>query len=170
MKVFEALSGRRSIRKFSERVIEEEKVERLVDALIWAPSAGNLQMRKFFFVKDEKVKRAISSAALNQMFIAEAPLVVVGCTNSRIVKRYGDRGVHLYTIQDVACSIMCMMLAAYEMGLGSVWVGAFYESPLADALDLPDSLRPVTIVPVGYPEESPSAPTRVDRDEAIVFM
>ncbi len=170
MDVFDALLKRRSIRRFSDRDIEDEKVEKLIDSLIWAPSAGNLQMRKFFFVKDEKVKKDIAMAALHQMFIAEAPLVIVGCTNTRIVKSYGDRGVHLYTIQDVACSIMGMMLVACEMGLGSVWVGAFYESPVANILNLPDSLRPVSIVPIGYPAETPAAPRRVNRDEAVLFI
>jgi len=167
--VLKIIKERRSIRSFEKKDISEEIIEKLIDAVIWAPSAGNLQSRKFYFVKDGKIKKNIAVAALNQNFIAEAPLVVVGCTDRRIEKRYGDRGVHLYSIQDVACSIMNMMLAACENGLGSVWVGAFRESEVFEILDIPSNLRPVAIVPVGYPLRIPSAPPRVLVKEAVEF-
>ena len=94
------------------------------------PSAGNLQSRKFYFIKNERTRKMLAQAALNQNFIAEAPLVIVGCTDSRISYKYGERGADLYSIQDVALSIMGMMLVAHEKGLGSTWVGAFHEGKL----------------------------------------
>ena len=93
------------------------------------------------------MKKSLAAAALNQNFIAEAPLVIVGCTDSRIALKYGERGVFLYSIQDVACSIMGMMLVAHENGLGSTWVGAFNEEAVSGVLSLPRHLRPVAIVP-----------------------
>ena len=167
--VLKIIKERRSIRSFQKKDIPEEIIKKLIDALIWAPSAGNLQSRKFYFVKDENTKRDIATAALNQNFIAEAPLVVIGCTDRRIENRYGDRGVHLYAIQDVACSIMNMMLTIWENGLGSVWVGAFKESDVFKILDIPNNLRPVAIVPVGYLSRIPSAPPRVSAKEAVEF-
>jgi nitroreductase len=167
--VLKIIKERRSIRSFEKKDISEKVIEKLIDALIWAPSAGNLQARKFYFVKDDKIKKNLAVASLNQNFIAEAPLVVVGCTDRRIENRYGDRGVHLYSIQDVACSIMNMMLAAWENGLGSVWVGAFKESDVFEVLDIPHNLRVVAIVPVGYPSRIPSAPPRVSAKEAVEF-
>ncbi|MBI3592237.1 MAG: nitroreductase family protein [Nitrospirae bacterium] len=168
-KVLETIKERRSIRDFKEQDIPAEIIKKLTEAVIWAPSAGNLQSRKFYFVTDAKLKKAIAAAALNQNFIAEAPLVIVGCADSRIANRYGDRGVNLYMIQDVACSIMNMMLTVWENGLGSVWVGAFRESDVFEILDLPNYLRPVAIVPVGYPSRIPSAPKRVSVKEAVEF-
>lgn len=169
MSILRLIKERRSIRDFLDKDIPEDIIDKLIDALIWAPSAGNLQSRKFYFVKEERLKKQLASAALNQRFIAEAPLVVVGCTDSRIYSRYGDRGVNLYSIQDVACSIMSMMLLAWENGLGSVWVGAFREADVAEILDLPHNLRPVAIVPVGYPSRIPLAPPRVSKREAVEF-
>lgn len=169
MEILKAVRERRSIRNFHKKEIPEEIVDKLIDALIWAPSAGNLQARKFYCIRDQRLKRDIASAALNQTFIAEAPLVIVGCTDSRIANRYGERGVHIYAIQDVAASIMGMMLVAHENGLGSVWVGAFREGAVVDVLRLSQSLRPVAIVPVGYPSRIPSPPPRVSRDEAVEF-
>ena len=169
MEILKTIKERRSIRSFQKKDISDEIVDKLIDALIWAPSAGNLQARKFFFIKDEKLKKGIASGALGQSFIAEAPLVIVGCTDSRISGRYGDRGVYLYSIQDVAASIMGMMLVAHENGLGTVWVGAFDEEEVFNLLNLPENLRPIAIVPVGYSLRIPSPPPRVSRHEAVEF-
>jgi len=169
VEILEAIRERRSIRNFQKKDIPQKIVDKLIDALIWAPSAGNLQARKFFFVKDAKLKEDIAAAALNQDFIAEAPLVIVGCTDSRISNKYGERGEYLYSIQDVAAGIMGMMLVAHENGLGTVWVGAFREEEVFDLLNLPQNLRPVAIVPVGYPVKIPSPPPRVSRQEAVEF-
>ena len=99
----------------------------------------------------------LARAAFNQHFIAVAPLVAVACLDRRIAARYGDRGVNLYSIRDVAASVENMLLTAHELGLGSVWVGAFNEYDVAEILELPDNLRPVAIVPIGYPARTPGA-------------
>lgn len=167
MDILKAVKERRSIRNFQKKMIPDNLIGKLMEALIWAPSAGNLQARKFYFVRKDTVKQRIAAAALNQNFIAEAPLVIVGCTDSRIYQKYGERGVHLYSIQDVAVSIMGMMLVAHEHGLGSVWVGAFREDDVGRILGTPKHLRPVVIVPVGYPAKIPHAPPRVSKKEAV---
>ncbi len=169
MDILKAVRERRSIRDFQKREISKDLVDKLIDALIWAPSAGNLQARKFYFIKDENIKKKIAAAALKQHFIAEAPLVVIGCTDSRIAYKYGDRGVNLYSIQDVACSLMGMMLVAHENGLGSAWVGAFHEDIVSNILKLPGYLRPVAIVSIGYPSKIPGPPQRVSKEEAVEF-
>jgi len=168
--VLKIIKERRSIRNFQKKDIPDELTAKLTDAIIWAPSAGNLQARKFFFIRDAKIKKELVQAALNQHFIAEAPIVVVGCVDSRIGRRYGERGIHLYAVQDVACSIMNMMLVACEIGLGTVWCGAFIESEVSHILKLPYNLRPVAIVPVGYPSSIPAAPKRVSAEEAVEFI
>lgn len=169
MDILKAVKERRSIRDFQRREIPKDIVDKLIDALIWAPSAGNLQARKFYFIKDESLKKQIATAALKQHFIAEAPLVVIGCADSRIAYKYGERGIDLYSIQDVACSLMGMMLVAYENGLGSIWVGAFHEDIVSNILKLPRHLRPVAIVSIGYPSKIPSPPPRVYKEEAVEF-
>lgn len=169
MNVLEAVKKRRSIRNFLKRDVPEEVIDLLVDSLIWAPSAGNLQSRRFYMIRDARLRKELAAAALNQVFIAEAPLVVTCCTDSRIAGRYGRRGVELYTIQDVAASVMCMMLAAEEAGLGTCWVGAFREERVSGALDLPADLRPVALVPVGYPSRIPKPTSRLPSSDLIVF-
>ncbi len=167
MDILRAVRERRSIRDFQKKEIPDSLLDKLAEALIWAPSAGNLQARKFYFVMNNDIKKKIAGAALNQNFIAEAPLVIVGCTDSRISYKYRERGVYLYSIQDVALSIMGMMLVAHENNLGSCWVGAFNENDIHKILKMPDYLRPVAIVPVGYPSKIPGPPPRVSKKEAV---
>ncbi|MBI5179929.1 MAG: nitroreductase family protein [Nitrospirae bacterium] len=167
MDVLKAVKERRSIRNFQKKELPNDAVDKLIDAIIWAPSAGNLQSRKFYFIKDAELKQQIASAAFGQNFIAETPLTIVACTDNKISKRYGDRGTHLYSIQDVSASIINMMLVAHELGLGTVWVGAFDEWQVFEILNLPKNLRPVAIIPVGYPAKIPSAPRRVSKNEVV---
>lgn len=167
MDILEIIKGRRSIRAHLKKSIPRNIIEELKESLIWAPSAGNLQARKFYFVFNQGIKKRLVSAALGQAFISEAPLVIVACADLRIEKYYGKRGSELYVLQDVAASIQNLMLFCYERGLGSAWVGAFNESKASEILNLPSNLRPVAIIPIGYPAESPKPPERIHRDMAI---
>ncbi len=170
MNVLSVIMGRRSIRNFEEKPVPREAMDRLIDALLWAPSAGNLQSRKFYFVTDAALRRKLAMAAYGQAFIARAPLVVVACADKEAVSgRYGRRGIDLYCVQDATLSAMCMMLEACELGLGSVYVGAFSEKEVGKALGLPEYIRPVALLPVGYPLIVPDAPARVRAEEAVVF-
>lgn len=171
MKILEAIKERRSVREFQRKEILPEALEVLMEALIWAPSAGNLQSRRFYFVFNQEIKERLARAALHQSFIAQAPLAVVACADhDRVVRRYGERGVMLYCLMDVAASVQNLLLAAHELGLATVWVGAFHEEEVRRVLGLPPHLCPVTIVPVGYPAERPAPPQRVSKEEAILFM
>jgi nitroreductase len=169
MDISKTIKERRSIRDFKKKEIANDIIDKLIDALIWAPSAGNLQARKFYFVRDEELKKKIAIAALKQHFLAEAPIVVIGCTDSRISYKYGERGISLYSIQDVSCSLMGMMLVAHENGLGSVWVGAFDEDAVSDILKIQKFLRPVALVAVGYPSKVPVPAPRISKEEAMEF-
>ena len=170
MEILKIIKERRSIRRFQKKEIPEEIIDKLIEALIWAPSAGNLQSRKFYFIFDQKTKEKLAIAALGQDFIAEAPLVVVGCTDDKISWRYGERGKNLYSICDVSASIENLMLLATEIGLGTCWVGAFDEKEVSKVLNSPKNLRPIAIIPVGYPAEKPSAPPRVSKEKAVEFI
>jgi nitroreductase len=170
MNILDIITNRRSVREFQNLEIPRELVDGLVESIRWAPSAGNLQSRKFYFVFNQEIKNKIAKAALNQNFIAQAPLTIVACLDRNISVRYGERGVNLYSIQDVAASIMSMMLAAHAMGLGTVWVGAFHEFEVFEILDLPHNLRPIAIIPVGFPLKVPMPTTRLASEELVVMV
>lgn len=166
--LLETIKERRSIRKFKRKDIPEEHLEKIMEAARWAPSAGNLQSRKFLIVKNPQLKNELSKAAYGQPSIAEAPIVIVACADlERSALGYGERGRNLYCLFDVAASVENMLLEIHELGLGACWIGAFDERLVAGILDIPSTLRPVTLLPVGYPAEKPSPPPRVSIEEAF---
>lgn len=162
MDVFEAIKRRRTIRRFDPaKDVSDEQVEKLLEAAQWASSAGNLQARFFVVVRDEAVKKRLAEAAVRQMFIAEAPVVIVLCADlERSASKYGRRGRELYAIQDATLAAQNLWLAATEIGLAAGWVGAFGEEEVSRILDLEERLRPIAIMPLGYPAESPPPPPR----------
>ncbi len=168
MDVFEAIRNRRSIRAFEKTAVSEEQVEMLIDAARHAPSAGNLQPWEFVIVRDPQIKQKLSVAALNQTFIKKASVVIVVCANQpRSGQRYESRGINLYCIQDTAAATQNMLLAAYAMRLGACWVGAFREEMVRKALSTPSHVRPVAIIPVGYPSVTPTQRRRRPISEIV---
>ncbi len=151
----ELIFNRVSIRKFKSDAIDDDTVRLLLEAANAAPSAGNLQARDFVVVRDDKLKLELAKASLNQMFIAEAPVVVVVCANyPRSMRIYGERG-KLYAEQDATAAVENLLLAVTALDLGAVWVGAFDEEKVSELLNLPEYVRPIAIVPIGYPAERP---------------
>ena len=168
MELIEAIMNRRSIRKFKENIPEDELIEKIVEAGIWAPSAGDLQSWDAVLVKDDQTKVKIAVAAYVQEFVAKAPVLIVICANmANAGARYGERGRELYCIQDASCAALNMMLRAHDLGLGSAWVGAFKEEDVTDLLQLPSHVRPVALIPIGYPDEEPEAPPRRSSEDVI---
>lgn len=157
LEVFEAIKTRRSIRAFTNEEVSEEEVRKLIDAARHAPSAGNIQPWEFVIVRDPERKHRLAVAALNETFIEEAPVVIVVCANEvQSGLGYGARGIALYCLQDTAAATQNMLLAACALGLGTCWVGAFYEEDVRKVVKVPKGVRPVAIVPVGHPAEKPN--------------
>jgi len=166
--VFEAIKGRRSIRAFKRRDVSEEDVAKLIEAAVWAPSAGNIQPWEFVIIRKPDGKKRLAEAAWEQSFIEEAGAVIVVCANEdRSSQRYNDRGKSLYCIQDTAAAIQNIHLAAYSLGLGTCWVGAFKEEEVSQILNVPKGIRPVAIVPVGYAATSASPRSKRPMDQIV---
>jgi len=168
MDVLEAIKGRRSVREFKPDPVKDEDLKRILEAGRWSPSAGNCQPSEFVVVKDPTVKRRLATAALEETFISEAPVVIVVCANMpRTSWRYGRRGEELYCIQDTAAATQNMLLAAYSLGYGTCWVGAFDDDAVAEVIRVPPGVRPVAIIPLGRPAERPSPPSRRPLSEIV---
>ncbi|MEM1689512.1 MAG: nitroreductase family protein [Candidatus Hadarchaeales archaeon] len=168
MDVFEAIHKRRSIRAFKQDPVCEEDLKKILEAAIAAPSAGNRQPWEFIVVRDAERKRELVEAALGQSFIEEAPVVIIVCANlARSSRVYGKRGEELYAIQDTAAAIQNMLLAAFALGYGTCWIGAFDEREVSRILKIPSGVRPVAIIPIGKPAEKPSKTPRLPLDEVV---
>ncbi|MDO9538262.1 MAG: nitroreductase family protein [Thermoplasmata archaeon] len=155
MELIESIRDRRSVRKMDTKPVPREMIEQILEAGKSAPSAGNLQARDFFVVTSKEMRERFVNAALGQKFIAIAPVAIVVCANLEKIESYGQRGKELYCIQDASASCQNMLLAIHGFGLGGCWIGAFDELAVSKIMGLPEHLRPVAIIPIGYPTESP---------------
>ncbi len=166
---FEVIRKRRSIRKYSEKDVEDEKINIILEHAILCQTAGNLQSYVIFVVRNKEVKHALAKAALSQMFIAQAPLVFVVCADqNKAASVYGMRGYELYAINDASIVATYIELIACALGLGTCWVGAFDENEVRKILSLPQGVKPVAIIPCGYPAEKPKMPRK--RKDMIHFV
>lgn len=154
MEVLEAIRKRRSIRKYQDKPVPDDVLKAILDCARLAPSAGNRQPWVFVVVTKPEVKNKLVEASGNQAFLAQAPVVIVVCGDAEVsAARYEDRGRSLYFIQDTAAAVTNILLAATSFGLGTCWVGAFRETLVREVLDLPSNLRPLAMIPIGYPDQ-----------------
>jgi nitroreductase len=169
--IMDVIKGRRSIRRFKRgEKVSEEDLKKILEAATYAPSAGNRQPWEFIIVENEDTKNKLAEAAYNQTWITEAPIIIVVCANEeRSASRYGERGRTLYCIQDTAAAIQNMLLMAHSLGYGTCWVGAFNENEVRRILNIPISVRPVAIIPIGKPDEKPTMPPRIPIQKLIHY-
>ena len=121
-------------------------------------------------IQDPSRKQKLAGAALNQSWVAQAPLTVVVLADLDLASRsYGVRGVELYSIQDTAAAIQNMLLMAVSHGIYSCWVGAFSEERVSRELELSPSYRPLALIPMGYPQKIPAPPPRRPLSEVVDF-
>jgi nitroreductase len=143
-------------KKFKPDPIDDSIIGQILYAASKAPSAGNITPWKFIVVKDEEIKKNLAKAALHQSFIKDAPVVIVVCGDlDREIGKYGTRGEKLYLIQDTSYASMLIFLACKALDLGCYLVRAFDENSVKEILEIPENIRPFTIIPIGYKIEEP---------------
>ncbi|SNB47248.1 nitroreductase family protein [Geobacter sp. DSM 9736] len=180
MDALEAIRTRRSVRKFSSRPVEAEKLAAVLEAARLAPSWANMQCWRFVVVEDPEARAQLSQLSNVESYfaprgyktnpaqkaLAEAPVVLVACG---VPGDSGDLRGQQYYLCDVGIAAQNLMLAAHAVGLGSVFVGVYDEEGIAEILDIPPEIRIVGLFPLGYPEgESKGGPPRKPLEE-IVF-
>ena len=166
MDVITAISQRHSVRAYKAKDVEEDKLKKVLEAAKRSPSASNRQDWKFIVVKNRETKKRLAEAAFGQSFIGEAPVVMVACgTEPRAVMSCGQPA-HTVNVS-IACAYM--ILEAYELGLGTCWIGAFNEGEVKRILNIPNHVRVVAMTPVGYPAEPPSKKSRKTLDQIVCF-
>jgi nitroreductase len=167
MTVETAIRARRSVRHYSPKPVEHEKLVELIQAARLAPSAGNRQEWRFVIVTDREMRKKLSGAACGQGFVANAPCVIACCADTDFKKM--RCGQLTYTI-DVAIAIDHMTLRAVELDLGTCWIGAFYEDEVKRLLRIPDPIKVVELLAVGYPADREASPkSRLSLDEIVYY-
>jgi nitroreductase len=164
MDVFEAIKGRRSVRQFTDKPIGKDNLERLLDAARWAPTASNQQRWRFVVVTSPSVKELIRKFAPG-IFIMPAAFIVI-CAEKEAGAKPWDEATYL---ADCAIAAQNIMLAAYEMGIGSCPALSYAKVAVQEILNLPQDVEPLLIITLGYPAEDPEPPPRLELNQ-IAFM
>jgi len=164
MEFYDVISQRRSIRAYSDQAVEQDKLDRIWEAVRQAPTACNLQPFRFLAIRSPQTK-AIVCSCYQQPWLAQAPIVVVALGNSKASwKRFDGRSIHDV---DVSIALEHLVLAAAAEGLGTCWVCAYDQKQLHKKLGLPAEWDPVAMTPLGYPAETPGPIDRKSISELV---
>lgn len=181
METLEAIKTRRSIRKFSDQPVEPEKLQAVLEAVQQAPSWSNRQCWSLVVVQDQEARNRISELSFVESFfatygyksnpaqkgLAQAPIVLVACADPQ---QSGDLHGEQYYMADLGIATQNLMLAAHDLGLGTVFVGVFDEEQLKSLLGIPANIRIVGLFPLGYPAtEAKGGPPRKPLSEFVHY-
>lgn len=170
MDIFQTIRDRRSIRKYQERPVEQEKIEQVLDAARLAPSWKNMQCWRFLVLEEQSRREALLAAFPDdnpgKKAIAQAPVVVVVCADP--AESGVENGIEYY-IADTAIAFEHLCLAAQALGLGTCWMGWYNEGMIKVALGIPEQIRIVGITPLGYPDQEPKPRPRKELTEIAYF-
>jgi nitroreductase len=161
------LDRRRMVRRFTKAPVDDAVIEQLLATAVRAPSAGDTQPWAFVVVRDAAARRRLAKAALDQRFVAEAPVVIAACAAPRRARgRYGERATR-YALIDTAFASLLLMLDVAERGLGACFVGAFDDAAVRRLLNLPPDVQPLALILVGHPAERPKGRRRRPLGEVV---
>jgi nitroreductase len=151
MEFYNVIKTRRSIRSYKKEPIKEDALGRVLEAIRLSPSGSNRQPWKFIIVKDFEVKSKLAKHCMNQLWQAEAPIMIVACGPDIGYNRGGWMGDKSGAI-DVAIAFTHLVLAARAEGLGTCWIGAFNNDAIKEVLNIPENYNVVAITALGYPK------------------
>jgi nitroreductase len=149
MSLYDIILSRRSVRRYEEKEIPKDVLEKIIEAGRQSPSAANRQPYRFIIVDDSELKKELPGRF--SRFLKKAPLVIVGCANIKALL------TGKWATIDTTIALENMMIAAWSLGLGSCWIGSFNEQKVKDLLKIPKDWKVVALISLGYPAETPKA-------------
>jgi len=174
--VYDVIMRRRTVRSFLDQPVEEEKVVKLLDAAIQAPSGGNIQPISIIRIEKPEGRDKMAKLAVNQPWVAKAPLCLLFCIDFHRTGKWaeaesasygGEKALmsFLLAYADVFCSAENAVLCATSLGLGAVYIGMVLAAmtEIRREFGLPDKVVPVVALCVGYPKKVPAGITKLPR-------
>ena len=151
MSFMELARTRYSVRSFKDTPIEEEKLNLILEAGRIAPTACNNQPQKIYVAKSEESRKKLASVCRCTF---DAPVILVVCYDRNL--DWKNKLQPGYESGETDAAIVCthMMLQAFELGIGSCWVGYFNANEIANALGLPENITVSALLPIGYPADN----------------
>lgn len=163
--LFTVMSKRRSTRKFTDRIVETVKIDKIIAAADTAPTAGNFQGFEIFYVKSPEKKQQLVEACNNQPYV-HAPVVLVFCKNpSRVKFNFPEEVLKKFAIQDATLAAAYSQLAAQALGLSSIWIGMFDEQKVMKVINT--DLIPSSVLCIGYPKQDKFPKPRRNLQEIV---
>ena len=159
MEVFEAIKNRRSIRKYRQEQIPKEKIDILIEAGRLAPTAANKQRFKLVIVDNEEIKKRLGVACNNQTFVGTASHVIAGTVDPD----------WKWNQVDIAIVLEHIVLEAFQLGFGTCWIGAFNEEEVKKILNIPENIKVVALLAIGFADEAPAPRARKAAEEIVSF-
>ena len=160
---------RYSVRKFSEKSIEKEDLDKILRSGQVAPTAANFQPQRIFVLKTEEALDKVKSVT---PFCFNAPMVLMICWDKNVSWKAVDG--HDSGVVDATIAITQMMLEAFDLGIGSCWVRGYDKRILEEVFELPENLESVALLPIGYlPEGSKAHPVHYSRkpiDDMVTYL
>ncbi|MBI4656355.1 MAG: nitroreductase family protein [Elusimicrobia bacterium] len=170
------VSDRRSIRKYSNKPVEMEKIRKCLESARLAPSACNSQPYKFIVINDPEIKNRVSKAAFSGAysicgFAQSAPvLIAVVSQKQKMTAWLGNQIQNInFRYIDMGIAIEHFVLQATELGLGTCWIGWFNQKEVANILGIPDNCRVEIMLSLGYPQENPPVRTKKTFEQIASF-
>lgn len=155
MEFIDVIIGRKSVRKFnSEKKIDNDVIKEIVRLGSLAPSAGNGQPWKFIAVKDQEKRQKMADRSQYAAFLTKvdtALIILAHITHARDIA--DERYLKYFPHQDTSAAIENILLAAWDKGIGTCWIGDFSEAQLIELCNIPDEYIPVGIIAMGYPAD-----------------
>lgn len=178
MELDKVLKKRRSIRKYRQNDVDKEDINKIIEAGLKAPSAGNLQPWRFIVTYNkEKINQAVDTtykggnidSDKNQDWIREVPVIILACIDyTDPVNKYGGHGKKA-AIQDVSAAVENMILKVVDLKLASCWISGFREKELKEVFEVPHNIDILAFLPVGYNDGYKRKISKKDKNE-VVFM
>jgi len=152
MEVMNELRYRYSTRSFSDRDLDDDVLQSILEAGRIAPSAKNRQPWRFIIIKTPEMKKKIENAAFGQDYVGEAPVVIAACSTNIDYRMPNGQSAHPI---DIAFAASQMTIQAASKGVGSCIVSTFNEDEVKDLLSVPFSMQVVMLILLGYPGTEP---------------
>ncbi len=158
MSFIDVAKTRYSCRKYQDKKVDKEILDKILEAARVAPTAANYQPLKLIIVQEKEGHEKLNKSART----FEAPLVIIVCGD---VDKVWTRPVDGKKHHEVDASIITdhMMLQAADLGLGTVWICNFNPELIKTDFNLPDNLVPINLLAIGYPDGEAQSPDRHER-------
>lgn len=156
--VFNTIKERRSICSYEGREVPREMLLKILEAGQWAPSPSNVQSWRFVVIQEPKQLQTLKS--LSPGFPREATVAIAVCSDQRDTQSFENPLQQILAAEEAAMAVQNMLLAAIALGLGSCAVESFSRPGIKALIELPDSVFPILLVAIGFPNEQPVPPQR----------